>query len=233
MYIDPDHWQRARYTRNNRSTASGRPSYFRAPTSAGIAEDGELRRLFYTFMRLKRSCRLAEVNFNSDRGVCQVTLKVTTPGTEFQSPCSGGAQSRSQERKSSGARNPPTPPTVAAPAPAPAPGPTPAPAPGPAPRRVRKRGPGALLRDERRRLARIEPGLLGPEIEAEDGPALPRPAPIAPPLDPSERTPALSRPPGRRPPPPTAPPPPPSPPPAPWPPGNEPQPARAPDPSSS
>ena len=158
-----------------------------------MAGDGELRRLFQTFLRLKRSCQLAEVNFNSDRGVCQVILKVTTPGTEFQSPwMRGGAQSRSQERKSSGAWNPPTPPTVAAPAPATAPGPAPAPAPGPAPRKVRRRGPGALLRDERRRLAWIELGLLEPEIEAEDGPALPRPAPIAPLLDPSERTPALS-----------------------------------------
>ena len=94
-------------------------------------------------------------------------------------------------------------------------------------------GPGALLRDERRRLARIEQGLLEPEIEAEDGPALPRPALIAPLLDPSERTPALFPAPREKA---TAfycPAPAPSPPPAPWPPGNEPLPAPAPDPSSS
>jgi hypothetical protein len=203
-----------------------------------MAGDGELRRLFQTFMKLKRSCRLAEVNFNSDRGVCQVTLKVTTPGTEFQSPCSGGAQSMSPERKSSGVRNPPTPPAVAAPAPAPAPGPTPAPAPGPAPRRVRKRGPGALLRDGgggwlgssqassgRRSRLRTDPPSLAPPSLAQP------PSPLH--WTPARGPPPSSRPPGRRPPSPTAPPPPPSSPPAPWPPGNEPQPARAPDPSSS
>ena len=169
------------------------PLFQSPPASAGMAGDGELRRLFQTFMKLKRSCQHAEVNFNSDRdGVCQVVLRVTTPGTGFQSPCRGGAQSRSQERKGSGARNPPTPPTAAAPAPAPGPAPAPAPAPGPAPRRARRRGPGALLRDERRRLARIEPGLLEPEVEVEGGPALPHAALIASLLDPSERTPALS-----------------------------------------
>ena len=50
----------------------------------------------------------------------------------------------------------------------------------------------ALFRDERRRLARIEPGLLEPEVEVEGGPALPHAALFAPLLDPSERTHALS-----------------------------------------
>ena len=132
------------------------PLFQSPPASAGMAGDGELRRLFQTFMKLKRSCQHAEVNFNSDcDGVCQVVLRVTTPGTGFQSPSGGGAQSRSQERKGSGAQNLPTPPTVTVPALAP--GPAPAHAPGPAPKRARRRGPGALLRDERRRLARIEP----------------------------------------------------------------------------
>ena len=133
-----------------------------------MAEVGALKRLFRTFLSLKGSCQRSEVNFYSDRdGDCHVTLRVTTPGTGFQALCRGGAHSRSQERKGSDARNPPPPPAAAAPAPAPGPAPAPT-------KRAKRRGPGALLRDERRRLARIEPGLLEPEVEVEGRPALPR-----------------------------------------------------------
>ena len=150
-----------------------------------MAGVGALKRLFRTFLSLKGSCHRSEVTFYSDSdGDCHVTLRVTTPGAGFQSPCRGGAHSRSQERKGSGARNPPPPPAAAAPAPAPASAPAPAkrarrrgpaPAPAPAPaRRARRRGPSALFRDERRRMARIEPGLIAPEAWEVDGkPALP------------------------------------------------------------
>ena len=43
-------------------------------------------------------------------------------------------------------------------------------------KRVRNSGPGALLRDEQRRLEQIEPGILAHKIEVEGGPALPPPA---------------------------------------------------------
>ena len=150
-----------------------------------MAGVGALKRLFRTFLSLKGTCHRSEVNFYSDSdGDCHVTLRVTTPGAGFQSPCRGGAHSRSQERKGSGARNPPPPPAAAALAPAPASAPAPAkrarrrgpaPAPAPAPaRRARRRGPSALFKDERRRMARIDPGLLAPEAwEVEGGPALP------------------------------------------------------------
>ena len=76
-----------------------------------------------------------------------VTLKVHVPGHGNQAPRRGGCQPRRQEAEP-GTQNPsPAPPAPTIPAPAPA-------------RGARRRGPGALLRDERRRLARIEPNLL-------------------------------------------------------------------------
>ncbi len=87
--------------------------------SARMAGVEALKRLFRTFLSLKGTCHRSEVNFYSDSdGDCHVTLRVTTPGTGFQSPCRGGAQPRGQERQSSGTRNPPPPPAAAAPAPA-------------------------------------------------------------------------------------------------------------------
>ena len=126
--------------------------------------------LFRTFLRLRRTCKRTYMSISSDPdGDCHVTLRVTTPGTGFQSPCRGGAQPRGQERQSSGTRNPPPPPAAAAPAPAPAPAAT---APVTA-KRSKNRGPGALLRDERRRLGRIEPGIFAHETGGEGDPALP------------------------------------------------------------
>ena len=72
--------------------------------SAGMAGVGALRRLFRTFLCLKGSCQRSDVTFYSDcDGDCHVTLKVTTPRHGFQSPCIGGAHSRSQEKRNSGA----------------------------------------------------------------------------------------------------------------------------------
>ena len=135
-----------------------------------MVAEGTVTSLFWTFLRLRKTCKSTYMSISSDRdGDCHVTLRVTTPGTGFQSPCRGGAQPRGQERQSSGTRNPPPPPAAAAPAPAPAPAAT---APVTA-KRSKNRGPGALLRDERRRLGRIEPGIFAHETGGEGDPALP------------------------------------------------------------
>ena len=135
-----------------------------------MVAEGTVTSLFRTFLRLRRTCKRTYMSISSDPdGDCHVTLRVTTPGTGFQSPCRGGAQPRGQERQSSGTRNPPPPPAAAAPAPAQAPAAT---TPVTA-KRSKNRGPGALLRDERRRLGRIEPGIFAHETGGEGDPALP------------------------------------------------------------
>ena len=148
--------------------------------TAGIAGVRELQRLLRTFLSLRISCQQAKVTFYSDRdGDCHVILKVTTPRNWFQSPCRGGAHSRSQEKQGSCARNPPpvservsaTQKTSSASAPAPA-------------RRSRRRGPAAILRNKQRQLGCIEPDVLLPNPALPlaprrkgSAPALPPPAP--------------------------------------------------------
>ena len=167
-----------------------------------MAEAGRAHGLLNTFLRLNKSHKRASMNIISDSdGHLQVTITVTIVGQADQAPRKGGRQSNNRERgpgtrvPSPGAPSAPSAPST--PSPAPAPGPAPAPA-----RRARRQGPGALLRDERRRLARIEPGLLipdsplpipaGPLEGATSGP-LPPPTPaLALLLAPSEKAPALS-----------------------------------------
>ena len=126
-----------------------------------MAREGDLNRLFRTFLNLKTTCKKASLSLYSEgSGNCQVTLRVTAPGHGYKTPRRGGDPSRSQEAApgtlAPSSSSLPAAPTTAAAATAPAPA-----------RRARRRGPGALLRDERRRLARIEPNLLQPD------PALP------------------------------------------------------------
>ena len=119
-----------------------------------MAGVGELHRLFRTFHNLKTTCKKASLSLYSDgRGDCQVTLKVTAPGHGYQTPRRESGPSKSQEA-APGTLAPSLPP--AAPAAAAATAPAPA-------RRARRLGRGALLRDKRRRLARIEPNLLLPD----------------------------------------------------------------------
>ena len=121
-----------------------------------MARVGELHRLFRTFLNLKTTCKKASLSlYSGGRGDCHVTLKVTDPGHGYQTPRRGSGPSRSQE-VAPGTLAPSSPP--AAPPAAAAAATAPAPA-----RRARRRGPGALLRDERRKLARIEPNLLFPD----------------------------------------------------------------------
>ena len=151
-----------------------RPPLFQSPHApAAMAKVGELQRLFRTFLSLRRSCQQAEVTFYCDRdGICHVTLRVT-PRHGFQSPCRGGAHSRSQEKQGSGAQNPPpasegvsdSQKTPSAPAPAPA-------------RRSRRRGPAAILCDEQRRLVLPAPALPLAPRKKDGAPALPGPRPI-------------------------------------------------------
>ena len=128
--------------------------------------------LIWTFLKLRRSCKHASMTITSDSdsvGDLTVSLKMVTARQADQAPRRRGRQSSRQERGPGSQAPPPAPPAPPA---------TPAPA-ATAPvtaRRVRNRGPGALLRDERRRLGRIEPGILAHKIEGEGGPALPPPA---------------------------------------------------------
>ena len=125
-------------------------SYCRTPTLAGMAGVGKLHRLFRAFLILKTTCKKASLRLYSDGSNCQVTLRVTAPGKGYQTPRRGSGPSRSQEAAPGtlATSSPPAAPTVTA---ATAPALT---------RRVRRHGPGALLRDKRRGLSRIEPTLL-------------------------------------------------------------------------
>ena len=95
-----------------------------------------------------------------------VSLKMVLAGQADQAPRRGGRQF-STEKRGPGTRAPhPAPPAPPAhPAPA-------ATAPVTA-KRSKNHGPGALLRDERRRLGRIEPGLLAHKTGVEGELALP------------------------------------------------------------
>ena len=140
-----------------------------------MARVGELRKLLQTFIRLKKSCKKAEVSFYSDsNGDCHVTLRAVLQPQHSES----GDRGHQGPRRRAGPSHPPTPAPPSAPdrrgrrrdpaPPAPPAPATPAPAAPAAPatavpapdRRARRRGPGAIVRDERRRLARIEPDLL-------------------------------------------------------------------------
>ena len=140
-----------------------------------MAEAGKAHGLLNTFLGLKKSHRKASMNITSDSdGHLQVTIKVTIARQAGQAPMVGGRQSSRQERGPGSQAPPPAPPAPPAP-------PTP---PAPA-RRARNRGPGALLRDKRRRLGRIQPGIFEHVLakEVEGGPALPHHAlPPPPPL---------------------------------------------------
>ena len=146
-----------------------------------MAGVGELHRLFRTFLNLKTTCKKASLSLYSDgSGDCHVTLRVTAPGHGYQTPRRGSGPSRSKEAA----------PGTLAPSSLPA-APTAAAATAPAPaRRARRRGPGALLRDERRRLARIEPNLFLSDpapLAARRQDAATREAAPSPLLAPSER----------------------------------------------
>ena len=120
--------------------------------------------MLWTFLRLRKSCKKASMNIYSDHNSDMfVTVKVQIAGQTDQAPRREGRQSSSQER-GPGIRAP----SSSAPS-APETPDTPSPV-----RWGRRRGPGALLRDERRRLARIEPDvLLLEEGEVEGEPSLP------------------------------------------------------------
>ena len=125
-------------------------SYCRLPTLAGMAAVGELHRLFRTFLNLKTTCKKASLNLYSDSSNCQVNLKVMVPGKGYQTPTRGSGPSRA--RSLCQAPWLPCPPPAAA---------TSAAATAPVPdRRARRRGPGALLQDKKRRLTHIELNLL-------------------------------------------------------------------------
>ena len=120
-----------------------------------MADAGRAHGLLNTFLRLNKSHKRASMNIISDSdGHLQVTITVTIVGQADQAPRKGGRQSNNRERgpgtrvPSPGAPSAPSAPYTPSPAPA---------------KRAKRRGPGALLRDERRRLARIEPGLLIPD----------------------------------------------------------------------
>ena len=132
---------------------------------------GELHRLFQVFLRLQKTCKQAKVSFTSDSdGDIHVSLTVKTPGHGDQAPRRGGHHSRSQEG-GSGNQPPPHPSTRVSGIQKPLPSPVPV-------KKGRRRAPSALLRDERRRLARIEFDVL---CEVEGGTALPPPVMAAPP----------------------------------------------------
>ena len=125
--------------------------------------------LLWTFLRLRKTYKHASMSITSDSdsdNSLTVSLKMVLAGQTDQAPRRGGRMSSTQER-GPGTRAPhPAPPApLAAPAPA-------ATAPVAA-KRSKNRGPGALLRDERRRLGRIEPGLFAHKTGPEDEPALP------------------------------------------------------------
>ena len=86
-----------------------------------------------------------------------VSLKMVLAGQANQAPRRGGRQSSTQERG----------PGTRAPHPAPPAHPAPAATAPVTAKRSKNRGPGALLRDERRRLGQIEPGLLAHETGVE------------------------------------------------------------------
>ena len=130
---------------------------------------GTVNSLLWTFLRLRKTCKHASMSITSDSdsdNSLTVSLKMVLAGQTDQAPRRGGRMSSTQER-GPGTRAPhPAPPAhPAAPAPA-------ATAPVTA-KRSKNRGPGALLRDERRRLGRIEPGLFAHETGVEGEPALP------------------------------------------------------------
>ena len=168
---------------------------------------GTVHSLLWTYLRLRNSCKKAYMNITSDcdcDGDLTVSLKMVLAGQADQAPRRGGRQSSRQERGPGTQVAPPAPPTPPAPAPPAPAAAAPAPAPGPAPapaRRARRRGPGALFRDERRRLAQIEPGLLipdsplpipaGPLEGATSAPPPPPPPALALLLAPSERAPGI------------------------------------------
>ena len=140
-----------------------------------MAGSGKLHRLFRTFLKLQKTCKAAKVRFHSDSdGDILVTLSVKTPGHGDQAPRRGGRHYRSQGG-GSGIRPPtPAPSRVSY---------TMKPCNLPAPvRRSRRRPPSALLRNEQRRLLRIDSGVF----EVQGGPALP-PTAVMPPLAPRER----------------------------------------------
>ncbi len=58
-----------------------------------MAGVGELRNIFRTFLKLRRSCQFVEVNINSDQeGVCHAILRAKTTGLGFQSSSLSGWQ---------------------------------------------------------------------------------------------------------------------------------------------
>ena len=156
---------------------------------ARMVGGGELQKLFLTFLRLKRNCKQAEVKFYSDSyGDCHVTLRVTTPRHGYKTPRRGSVQSRSQEKVGSDVRNHPSSPEGGPNFPPPSTSPEGVPAkkkplsPRAPVRRSKKRGPSALFRDKRRRLARIELHKTEVEVESALPPALVlHPAPALPP----------------------------------------------------
>ena len=136
-----------------------------------MAEAGRAHGLLNTFLRLNKSYKKATMNIISDSdGHMQVTITVTIVGQADQAPRRGGRQSNNKERGPGTQAPRPAPPSSPAP-PAPA-TPTPAVTAPVSARRNRRRGPEALLRDERRRLGQIEPGILAHVIvdEVESGP---------------------------------------------------------------
>ena len=106
--------------------------------------------------QLLKACEKASLSLFSDSvSDLHISLKVNVSGHGNQAPRRGGCQPRRQEVE----------PGTLAPSPASPPAATP-----PAPvRRARGRGPAALLRDERRRLARIEPTLLQDFLDEVEG----------------------------------------------------------------
>ena len=138
-----------------------------------MAGGGTAYRLMGTFLKLQKTCPKASLSLYSDcDGDLQVTLKVHIPGLGNQAPRRGGCQPRRQEAEpgiQAPSPAPPAPPAHPAP---PAPPATITPAPAPA-KRARRRGPGALLRDEKRRLARIEPSILLSDSKPKAAAALP------------------------------------------------------------
>ena len=120
--------------------------------------------LMWTFFRLRKACKRANININSDSyGDMFVTLKVHISDQDDQASRRGGRPARNQESgpgiRATSSSAPKSPETPAPPAPAPE-------------RRGRRRGPAATFRDERRRLGRIQSDVLLP------APAPPPPDPV-------------------------------------------------------
>ena len=124
---------------------------------AGVGRVMKLVRQVLGNWKVGKNCELA---LNCVDGVMKVTLSADlgkwvqpqpqqVSGHGNQAPRRGGCQPRRREVEPGtlAPSSPAAPPAAAATAPAPA-------------RRARRRGPGALLRNERRRLARIEPNIL-------------------------------------------------------------------------